>query len=189
MHNQTDPGWADLAELWRADSQQSDVEVVRATIARRARNGKLIFAFDLMTAATALSFGVWLLIQPEWAARLIGIATIAYAGAGFVLSLWTRANTGQIRTETVHQALDISIRQTRAGIRLASSAYILAALAVAFCSVVAYAKAGLDWRKVGIVSALLIPMLVYHAFALRRDRRYLDSLQQIRNRLDAAEPS
>jgi protein-S-isoprenylcysteine O-methyltransferase Ste14 len=186
-----DADWAALGADWQRVSEPPDLTAVHARIRRGERWQAAIFATELAVALATLLLGMTM-VRWSWPANLVGATIIAFALLGAGLALWVRQAARQSDAIDVRTAIDRGVQQARVGIRWAFSGLAVAAASVLLLAVLGFAHAQPSyqpvvplpyWAKAALAVLFMLAQAAVSIRALRRNRRYLRSLEALRAEL------
>lgn len=176
-----DDDWSELANLWVMPNAEPDLAA--EDLRRRALLARLHFHGEAWGALAAGAYGVYVAVRenlPE-----IGLASAAFTGFAFMISLWSRRGTTAPPSGTPRDALEAALRQGKSGHRWARGGQACCLAALAFLWAVHLYDRPLPaqtWWLTGLILPLAATAYEYHA---QRARKRVQRHRAALNELDA----
>lgn len=171
--------WSDLADLWLRPDAEPDLSV--KALRRRALLARLNFHGEAWGALVAGAYGVYVAVReslPE-----IGIASAAFTGFAFLVSLWSRRGRATPLSDTPRDALAAALHQAKSGHRWARGGQACCLAAIAFLWAVHVHDRPLSiqtWSFTGLFLLLAAAGYELHARRARtRTRRHRADLSEL----------
>lgn len=130
--------WTSWAEAWRADDANAlDIDAIERRVRAAQRGRSVRTGIDLAAAASAIVVSVWAMISGAPAGMIVGLAGLAFALFGLVITLGRERTPAAMASRTVTAALGWEIATARSAVRSAVGGMAIAAACLLFLAVCA----------------------------------------------------
>lgn len=185
--------WKDMKASWQSTSVAEFMMTQRLRMGLRLRmvGSWLWLGLEVVALLLVTVLGG---VQLAMGQLAVGSAYVALAMVGVGASWWARRAPLRGASGSLSELVDLSLRRARRGVRMAWANYFMTAVSVIWVLALYFSNAGdpdaayHDGARVGAALALFavyaVSVGVYHGYARRRVRRFLDLRAQLTPRGD-----